>query len=93
MKSPALVPLLVFVSGNEFALNYGRPTIWSWSLCLLTLAFAVLTFTGLAVQLVRARDGCRRPSWWHALLSSLASLTILVYLQIHGWVGLRTWVY
>jgi len=79
------------LAGGESIDRLGNVTVWSISICVLTILFAVTSLAGL-VQAWRARHwAVRRGVWIHSLLVAATCTATAIYLASWGLIGLRTW--
>lgn len=88
----AVVVVLSTMGGDPIQ-HYGRITIWSVSLFLLTLLFGLASLAGL-IQSIRTwrRQEIGLGVKVHSLLVSLGNVTITLFLAFHNIIGFRTWV-
>lgn len=80
----------LFLSPGDLIARLGRPTVWSWSLYLLTLLFPLVSVTGL-VNVLRLRHSTPRWVWIHAVLAASSATLAAVYLNFYGMTGWATW--
>jgi CubicO group peptidase (beta-lactamase class C family) len=79
------------VSAEDAIARFGNVTVWSVSLFLLTIVFAVTAVASLVVAIRGCRPEVRRLVWIHAALVSGACVVVAAYLAWWGIIGLRTW--
>ena len=71
--------------------RFGNLTIWSATLFLSTIVFAVATIMGAWSAATARPELVRRPVRWFSVIVSLALMIALAYLAYWGVIGLRTW--
>lgn len=89
--SLVVMVVVVMISNDDIILRMGRLTVWSASVFLASVLFAVAAFTS-AVAVWRAprqeaRAGVRR----YSMVVTAALLVAAAYLAYWGVIGLRTW--
>jgi len=101
-RAMRLYPLLAVLSLIPFEVTsklrvgdliqrFGNLTIWSATLFLSTIVFAVATILGAWSAATARPELVRRPVRWFSVIVSLALMIALAYLAYWGVIGLRTW--
>jgi hypothetical protein len=79
------------VSAEDAITRFGNVTIWSVSLFLLTILFALTAVASVLLVIRGRRPEVWRLVWVHAALVSGACVVVAAYLAWWGIIGLRTW--
>ncbi len=89
----AAAAVLMVISNDEWASlqRFAAVTPWSFSVFLLTIAFAVTALVGLVVALRVRRSEIRPLVYIHSLATSIALTVLEICLTYWGVVGVRTW--
>lgn len=85
-----LMAPLVLIDENALQ-NLGRPSLVSWSLCLISLFYAFASVTGLWKALHTPREEVKRGVWIQAVIASGTFTLVAIFLAWHGVIGIRTW--
>ena len=92
----AVLSLVAFVvifiaASSDLIERLGNLTVWSASLWVVTLVFAVAALASFFVALRRRGEGVRRGVQRFSLIVSLALVIVAAYLAYWGIIGVRTW--
>jgi CubicO group peptidase (beta-lactamase class C family) len=92
----AVASLVAFVaifilSSSDVLTRLGTVSVWSVSLMLTTILFAVTTLISCWSVIAASGEGVRRGVRWYSGIVSVALLIALIYLAWWGVIGLRTW--
>ncbi len=87
--------IAAFVTFNVAAQNVfetlGAPTVYSVSITLLTIAFALFAVLGIGVSMTSRSRDMNRAAYWHSTIASSLHVIVAIYLLWFGFIGLMTW--
>jgi CubicO group peptidase (beta-lactamase class C family) len=79
------------VSGDDMIERLGNLTVWSLSVCISTIAFALTSLLGAIAAWRSPAEGVRPSVRRFSKIVTLALLIVTAYLGYWGVIGLRTW--
>ncbi|HLW87691.1 MAG TPA: serine hydrolase domain-containing protein [Terriglobales bacterium] len=83
--------VIFIVCSDDLISRLGNLTVWSFALCLTTIAFAIASLASAIVLWRAPKEGVRCRVRAYSMVVTLALLIASVYLGCWGIIGLRTW--
>jgi hypothetical protein len=90
--SLAVAAGVMVLAGEDLIPRLGLLTPWSLTLCLASVAFALLAVISAVVTVRARRDGVAGVTLLYARAVAGAAVLAAAYLAWWGWIGVRTWV-